>query len=343
MAFAKASGWRLLQEPLLGRGKSVEVTVGLNFGITDVDLLVDWLSLCREFPTKFKARVAPRLPTFHPKVIFARFKDGSGFAIVGSGNLTGGGQRHNVECGAFLTHGTDLKRLESWYERLESVPLKQEIIDAYRPLNKRARDREDESEVSPELTELLRAGRSDWYGDLLAAEFTDFLATGPGQRSLQSRIRGARQIKKALSMPEFDFNRIGFREFYETPAFGKIRPAHPELLGKIRSLQRAMRFLTAGPLDARRFKLVSGGKYHVSGFGINQISKVLTVHGRRRWPVLNERMRTTLRHFGYRIPGTAEGYLQFARDMRDLLGRAGSVDFWAFDAFCTHKYDEVEH
>jgi hypothetical protein len=58
----------------------------------------------RRQPSKhLSVRVALWTPTFQPKVILARFGGKSAFAIVGSGNLTGGGQYHNVECGIFLT------------------------------------------------------------------------------------------------------------------------------------------------------------------------------------------------------------------------------------------------
>ena len=39
MAFAKPGSWRSLRDCLLGGGKSVQIVVELNFGITDPKLL----------------------------------------------------------------------------------------------------------------------------------------------------------------------------------------------------------------------------------------------------------------------------------------------------------------
>jgi hypothetical protein len=45
MAFARRSGWTLFRESLLNGPHKVEILVGLNFGITDQELLEEWLEL----------------------------------------------------------------------------------------------------------------------------------------------------------------------------------------------------------------------------------------------------------------------------------------------------------
>jgi len=344
MAFAKRSGWDLLREPLLSRDKDISIVVGLNFGITDPKLLEEWVSLSGEAPSRFQVRIAPQLPTFHPKVIIARFEDRSNFAIVGSGNLTSGGQRENVECGVFLKSEAEISELEEWYKNLLSTPLTKEIIEEYRPLHERAKAVEKRALAANGLIAALNKGATTWYKDLLLAEFADFLNSVRGKNAVKDRVDGARRIRAALKMPSFDFDKTGFLDFYGIAEFGRIRQAHRDMLQRLPALRRAMLSLIVKPLDLDRFRKVfeRNGKQHVAGFGINQISKVLTVYDKRKWPVLNRRAWTTLNHYGYKVPWSAAGYLEFSADMRKCLGEINHLDFWEFDAFCEVKSRDLE-
>lgn len=345
MAFAKPSGWALVKEALLSGEKTIKIVVGLNFGITDPKLLDEWLKLCLELPKRFEVRVAPQLPVFHPKVMIVRQQNDSCFAIVGSGNLTGGGQLHNVECGAYLDSELEIQELEAWYDSLRSTPLVSRIIEAYRLVYERAGKLKDTAvSYSGELAEALNEGQSDWYEDLFINEFTHFLSTGDGMAALKGRIDGAKKVQTALVMPQFNFTRTGWVEFYGTHEFGRIRQTNPEMAEQVDALGRAFRFLLSKPLEAERLRAVldRNGKHHVLGLGINQISKVLTVSNRRQWPLLNGRVTTTLFHYGYEVKSSASGYLEFAQDMRNCLSRVGEVDFWALDAFCEAKSRELD-
>lgn len=347
MAFAKRSGWAIVQKALLSCNTKIKIVVGLNFGITDPDLLSEWLDLCGEMPTRFEVRVAPQIPVFHPKVIIVRQNQNidSSIAIVGSGNLTGGGQRHNVECGVYLDGELEIRELEAWYDGLRSVPLKKSIIGAYRPLYERAgKPKTSAVSFSRELAAALNEGQSDWYEDRFLDELTDFLSTPDGIKELKARINGAKKVRNALQMPLFSFKKADWVEFYGTYEFGSIRQTHPEMAEQVSALQRTFRFLLAKPLDVPRLRSVldRDGGHHVLGLGMNQISKVLTVSDRRQWPLLNDRVWTTLFHFGYRVKWSAIGYLDFAQDMRRCLGRVGAVDFWALDAFCETKSREID-
>jgi hypothetical protein len=264
---------------------------------------------------------------------------------VGSGNLTGGGQLNNVECGVYLDREDDIRELEMWYDGLQSEPLNKGIIEAYRRVYKRAGKLKDTAvSLSSELATALNGGQSDWYEDRFLDELTHFLSTRNGIVQLRARIDGARRIRAALDVPKFDFTRENWLEFYGIYEFGSIRKAYPEMADRVVLLRRAFRFLTDKPLDAKRLGAVFDreGQYHIVGLGMNQISKVLTVSDRRQWPLLNDRVWTTLLHFGYRVKWSAIGYLDFAQDMRRCLGRVGAVDFWALDAFCETKSRELD-
>jgi len=343
MAFAKKSGWDLMKEALSSGKADVQVVVGLNFGITDPELLSDWLKLSAKTP-HFKVRVAPREPTFHPKLMIIECANVT-CAIVGSGNLTGGGLLHNVECGVYISKNEEIKELNTWFDNLKSVPLNKKIIDEYRPVYWASRKTREESEVgSSGLTAALNPDGSSWDGDLFLEEMKLFLSTPGGQAALKGRIQGAKKIRAGLRMPEFDFTKEGFLQFYGTPEFGRIAQTYPAMAVKIPALRKAFRLLASTPLDEDKFRAINGrtGKFHVSGLGPNQITKVLTVLDRQRWPILNPRVRTTLSHYGYQVDWSAAGYLAFAEEMRKILKEAGQVDFWALDAFCEVKSREFD-
>jgi len=344
MAFAKWGGWTLLSESLLNGPQSVEIIVGLNFGITDAKLLQYWLTLTNKPTSKLTVRVAQYLPTFHPKVIIAHFDNGSAFGIVGSGNLTGGGQHHNVECGVFLTEICDINDLDNWYEKLKCKPLTQKIIDAYKPVNDEAKKLARSALKSPELISTLNTGATTWYKDAILSDLAEFVATPRGQKAVKNRAEGAKRIRVSLRMPTFDFDKSGWLDFYKEPEFGSIRQTYPDMAKDLNALRRTMRFLTSEPVTPARFRSVfnRNGSFHVTGFGINQISKVLAVYERHKWPVLNGRVWSTLEHYGYIVPWSSDGYLQFSSDIRDALSEMGKPDFWAFDAFCEIMSRELE-
>jgi hypothetical protein len=201
MAFAKKGGWETIKEPLLAGNKTVEILVGLNFGITDPSLLANWLDLGIQNPQQFKVRVAPRLPVFHPKVIVIH-DDGASCAIVGSGNLTGGGQLHNIECGVFVEGNDAIDELEKWYCKLKSVPLTGKIIELYRPIYERStKARKLPPDTSSGLDAALNEGGLKWYKNAFLKEFRQFLLTPRGKSSLGHRIQGASKVREALRIP----------------------------------------------------------------------------------------------------------------------------------------------
>jgi hypothetical protein len=341
MAFAKRSGWKLFREALLDGTKEIEIVVGLSFWITDPTVLEEWLALTKDGSTQLKVRVADWSPTFHPKVLVARFADGSSFAIVGSGNLTGGGQHHNIECGVYLTQNDLIDELDTWIGNLKASPLSKQIIADYKPFFEKAK--EVNSEASAARLAASLTGQGYWLRDAFISQLADFLETPTGQDALRDRIKGARQVRKALQMPSFNFDEQGFKHFYTTQQFGSIRQAYySDLANNLPTLRRAMRFLTSKTVDADRLNSVFAGDHGIRGFGKNQITKVLTVYDRHKWPILNKPVASTLARYGYQIDWSAKGYLAFSADMRDALGTLGVPDFWALDAFCEVTYHDLQ-
>jgi HKD family nuclease len=103
VAFAKKSGWKLLQKSFqsaIETGADIELLIGLDLRITDASLLrvLTELSLSqRSF--RVLCFCDPKVndaPFYHPKVYILDGPDNS-FISVGSSNLTCGGLRRNIE------------------------------------------------------------------------------------------------------------------------------------------------------------------------------------------------------------------------------------------------------
>ncbi len=117
-AFATGHAVRSLffEEPVvqsfLKRGE-VKLVVGID-AITDVSALEE-LTHLNKTTDKFDAKIFinPSTGLFHPKISHFRHKNGSSVLIVGSGNLTSGGLRKNIE--AFIIIAGDDKELTTIY------------------------------------------------------------------------------------------------------------------------------------------------------------------------------------------------------------------------------------
>jgi HKD family nuclease len=117
MAFSRLTGWSLLEKGILRSRGDVFLLTGLDFMQTQPSLLREWYELGRG-----DRRFQPRLMrhgsgTFHPKVIIGTCRENS-FAIVGSGNLSEGGLKTNVECGLLTRDKKEVSLLVEWFDEL---------------------------------------------------------------------------------------------------------------------------------------------------------------------------------------------------------------------------------
>src|SRR5262245_42959083 len=98
VAYSHVSGWTLLR-PAFSRGTGrTYLLTGLDFCQTEPEVLESWLRLQRAGLAE--ARIwNDRSVAFHPKVMIIDLrKNQTPCALVGSGNLSAGGLRDNVEC-----------------------------------------------------------------------------------------------------------------------------------------------------------------------------------------------------------------------------------------------------
>ncbi|MGB8900272.1 MAG: phospholipase D family protein [Methylocella sp.] len=109
VAFAKMSGFSDIKKPLeasLKRGMSARLILGLDFYITDpevLDMLLGWESRykVKTYVAKSQSNVC-----FHPKIYAFSYRNHA-IIVAGSANLTGGGFGSNWECSLLVRQQRD--------------------------------------------------------------------------------------------------------------------------------------------------------------------------------------------------------------------------------------------
>ena len=114
MAFCHMTGWLKLHSGISKCKGTVQLITGLDFFQTEPALLHTWNRL------NVRLGFRPRLMTsesgiFHPKVLIVS-KAAIRFALVGSGNLSEGGLRTNIECFVYTANELHLQHLIRWFD-----------------------------------------------------------------------------------------------------------------------------------------------------------------------------------------------------------------------------------
>jgi hypothetical protein len=233
-----------------------------------------------------------------------------------------------------------IPQLDRWYKDLGWKCLNRWIIDKYWAVNQYQKRQNAPSALQRDLDDAISLAPGTTTPSWRVVDFVHdlqmFLNSREGQSAFRSRKNGAKNIQEALQMPKFTFTQAEWERFYRIPEFGRIRLVY-DFSNRREQLRTALKALLEDPLEEQTLRSVmhSDGNLHVQGVGENIVTKVLTVLDRKRWPVLNRRVSETVRSYGYAVRWGAAGYLDFARDMRELI--TYGFDFWAFDAFCEVK------
>jgi HKD family nuclease len=140
-AFAHVSGWNLLEGGVRASKGDVFLLTGLDYLQTEPKVLHKWLQLTTD--KRYRSSLLTRTKsTFHPKVLIVRREASQGgFAIVGSGNLSEGGLRTNIECSLLVDDPCYLAALTIWFDDLFKLaqPLTRRAIEEYEPRYQKAR------------------------------------------------------------------------------------------------------------------------------------------------------------------------------------------------------------
>lgn len=353
-AFARNSGWNMISDSIAACPGDVHVLAGLHFFQTEPKLLHTWLKKSYQ-SDKFCCRVVTKTVgsrwTFHPKVLVVSGRSGGNFAVVGSGNLSAGGFRDNVECSLFTADQTLVSELSAWFDGVSeafAVKLEEPVIRQYEPLYNKYQSRlrkltqqesadigKIDSEIQAKLRHWTKAV-ADAKAFFKGAEFVE------QWKECQSAIR---RIRTSLNYPKFEFDYDGFKDFLQIKQFGNLAPIqmHKQKLKPPKILNRignAFRILTDEDRpELSRLEMVFSGPGKVKYIGSNVFTKVLTAHDGKKWPVYNSKVEGVLRKYGYEIPrglSEAQKYLAYVRLMRTFAKETGAGDVSVIDRFFLH-------
>jgi hypothetical protein len=150
----------------------------------------------------------------------------------------------------------------------------------------------------------------------------------------------ASKIKECLNYPDFNFDYRQWQRFLNVRQFGnlaRLNYSKRQLTTKMKKVGAAFRILVddSRKIEAR-MQAVLSGPAKVKGIGPNVITKILTIHDRKSWPVYNQQVKDVLGEYGYGTPrgaGKTEKYLAFAKLMQEFVQKSGARDMYALDWF----------
>jgi HKD family nuclease len=352
-AFAHMTGWNKIRTSIERSTAQIQLLTGLNFCQTDPDLLSDWLGMSRR-DSRIQARLfAHSSVTFHPKVLLIKTAKRH-CVVIGSANLSEGGFVNNIECSLFSIDPGLVQQADEWFDRLFrdntfTSLLRRKDIDRYRPKYEEAKRKNKEieklgREVQDHIATRHQASILRWKEAVESARkffrsqrFKDYYA--------DDRAAVARDIKRALNYPSFDFDRDGLERFYKIQSLGHLIEIYKNRVwGQRKKLQAGLRFLIDDSIPIeQRLTEVFDGKYRVEGVGNNFVTKVLAIHDPMNFTVDNDPVFKALNHFEYDMPRgntPAQQYLEFARLMKEFRIASGAKNSLYVDAFF---YDFWEH
>ena len=353
-AFAHKSGWKMIRDSLLKSSAELTLISGINFCQTEPAVLRDWIS------NRFRRRGAKSFlyvgnEIFHPKIFIVK-KQSKIFALVGSGNLSAGGLRDNIECFAYVKKSSAISEIISWLNDIIGdknccIPLTAEYINAYEPRYKKAsRARKDihkrAKEAKQEITAVQRASMKNWRRAVTEAK--KFFHSSKFNWYNDQKV-AARDILKVLHHPKYDFTREEWSEFYDIWYLGHLIAIYKYRVFRQKAkLRNALRLLskTKIPIVQRvDAALDSKNKTYVSYLGINAVSKILASIEPKKWPVWNNVAKRVMHQFGYKAPRNAspgQKYAAYAELMRQFMRDTNATDMLALDCFIIWKDRELK-
>lgn len=347
-AFGKLSGWSMISRAIQESRAELRLVTGLAFFLTEPELLDRWFKLQAERPNTNAYLALRKKITFHPKVMIVESGTAS-FGIVGSGNLTEGGLRNNVECSVFINDPVTLAKLNAWFDDILShhagtVELRQSDIDIYRPKFKKfakmsARSRRDQRRVEKQIAAEHEATLARWDDAVRAAK--SYFASRTFKDDWSNNWRPAiKELRQLMPAPRFEYSEEAWREFFQRWEFGHLIPIFRDVAFRRakRTREGLRRLVQPGvPVLPRLDDILEpGGPYYVPHVGVNLVSKIMAINSPDEWPVFNGPVANVLKAFGYQQPqGASRGakYLAFARLMKRFKEETGARSMLELDPF----------
>lgn len=238
VAFVKTTGLRLIDKALekcLAQGARVEFIVGLDFHLTDAQVLRRLCEMKANGVSLFcygdPARAAPRL--FHPK-LYLLGHEGTVTAIVGSSNLTEGGLAKNVEVNVVIEDSAKAELFSDLYGVYNSFKFQadriepdSEYIRLYAQTAARLRSRE-------------AAAVTDRQTKTLVRELKEKARTLPHPKVSPTDLKGWQKLVYAR-LPHGQFRTSDMYKFQEE--FARAYPENKHITDKIRQILQQLRDL----------------------------------------------------------------------------------------------------
>jgi HKD family nuclease len=283
---------------------------------------------------------------FHPKVYVVKFPQRKYAALVGSGNLTGGGLQDHHEIGVRLVDQKACKTLigifDEYCKPSESIKLTSEWLDNYRAgfvlksdwIRKNESQNEELKSTARELAKATMDKEKDFIKEL-----KKFRKSAQYEERRKTRLKAVREIKQSLDYAN-NFKKPDLDHFFsinELGSFVNFNKAH--IRENLKDFKVTLRILVDESIDiAERYQsaVVKGGEYKIDGAAQGLISKILTAHAPRKYFVSNGPTVEVFKKFGIRLPkGLNEGqkYKAMASFLREACDQANIPNFAVLDDF----------
>ncbi len=340
MAFGHMSGWSKVEDALTqSKARSVTVLLGRAFFRTEPKVLLKLRTLEKEHSQpRFEVKLASVIATFHPKVWIINHEH-SLIAIVGSGNLSGGGLLGNVECGIYTDNPEHVSALEQWFGLQWSLAATlektyEDYIGKYQKIeaSRRAVEAMISAAADEQIDEEVR-----WRRRGALARAKEYWASEEGKKEVSDRDAAITRMRSVLDYPLFNFSARDWYEFLGILELGHIRLGHwKKTIAALPRLQEVLRAVAdAGDVERALEEL-----QEVAGIGRNVATKLLAMSMPDKCVVINNPVEHALRAFGYSIESgsniSGKGYLQIMRELRPFIEECEGIGLQpaeALDAF----------
>ena len=323
VAFGRMSGWQKIASALTGStAERVFVLLGQAFFQTEPSLVLELRKLAKASAKPiFQVKLASATVTFHPKVWII---DGSqSAAIVGSGNLTGGGLADNVECGLYSAVEDHVKGLREWFDdQWKSAPPLEESCDKYIKSYQKIQGHTKlaRAMIDDEIR-ILSGGEVKWRRNDALLKAKQYWMSPDGKQTVADRATGIAEMRRALDYPSFEFQEAGWKAFLDVHEMGHIIPTHTKkVIAGLSPLRQTLKTVVLPGVSAGR---AVESLQDIPGVGRNVATKLLAMIAPERFVVVNEPVERALRGFGYSIDSgshiTGKQYTQLLKDLKPFI------------------------
>lgn len=279
VAFGRMSGWQKIASALTqSAADRILVLLGQAFFQTEPSLVLELRKLAKvSSKPAFQVKLASATTTFHPKVWII---DGLvPAAIVGSGNLTGGGLVDNVECGLCTTVGDHVTRLRQWFDEQWKVapPLDESCEKYIQSYQKIQAQTKNARAIIDDETRLLSGSEVKWRRNDALSKAKQYWMSDEGKQTVAGRGTGVTEMRQALGYPSFEFQADGWKAFLKIHEMGHIIPTHTKkVTAELPRLSRVLKTVAQPGVSAER---AVEDLQEVPGVGRNVATKLLAACG----------------------------------------------------------------